>query len=271
METRSKNKTAHPGNVVKPAQRRTAAELQQEREAKAQLKAAHAEAQQQSINRAAEFERADMINEDFVDATPRPLFTPKSWPPHRNLKNSVLTSAAETSDIEMGDNHDGALFEPVAAGDSESAVESDEPSPPPKKRKAQTVQKAAVNVEQRKGVEKTAADGEKKVETAPGSDNEPLQEPKPKKMKVKMRDAINIAAKKIEANAIEGTQSKYGHMVKAIPSRRAGEGPSGKPAPKAPSQVQAVDGRRLKREGGIADNKEPNQMDINDRYSKLSS
>jgi hypothetical protein len=234
METQLRNKTAHPGNVVKPAPHRTAAEVQQECKAKAQVKTAHAEAQQQSINHAAELKHADMVNEDFVDATPHPLFTPKSWPPHHNHKNSILTSVTETSDIEVGDNHDRALFEPVAAGDS--AVESDEPSPPLKKCKAQTVQKATVKVEQRKGGEKMV-DQKKKDETAPTSNNEPLQEPKPKKVKVKMHDEINIAANKIKVNKIEGTQSKYGNMVKAMSSKQVEEGPSGKSAFKAPSQV----------------------------------
>jgi hypothetical protein len=64
-----------------------------------------------------------MVNEDFVDATPCPLFTPKPWPPHHNCRNSILTSVTETSDIEMADNHDRDLVESVAAGDSSGAEE----------------------------------------------------------------------------------------------------------------------------------------------------
>jgi hypothetical protein len=102
-----------------------------------------------------------------------------------------------------------------------------------------------------KGGKKTT-DENQMVKVAPTSDNEQLQEPKPKKMKVKMHDEINIAAKKIEANKIEGAHSlsKYGHMVKYM-SKPVEEGPSGKPA-KA-SQVQVAGGRKLKREGAIAD------------------
>ena len=53
IETRAKNKTAHPGKVDKPSQapRRTKAEVQADKEAKAQAKEAAAEARQQSINR----------------------------------------------------------------------------------------------------------------------------------------------------------------------------------------------------------------------------
>jgi hypothetical protein len=77
IETRASNKTAYPGNVVKNTTHQSASEVREECEAKAQAKAAHEEARQQSTHHAAEFECADIANEDLVDATPRPLFTPK--------------------------------------------------------------------------------------------------------------------------------------------------------------------------------------------------
>ena len=82
--TRASNKTAHPGNADKSHGRRSSAEVQKERTAKAQAKAAREEAKQNSINRTAEFELADIAEEGLADATPRPPFTPKQWPPPRN-------------------------------------------------------------------------------------------------------------------------------------------------------------------------------------------
>jgi hypothetical protein len=104
--TRASNKSVHPGNVFKPSvPRRTSAEVQQEREAKAKAKADREEAKQRSIVRAAEFEHADMANEDLVDATPRPPFTPKPWPPSRNKKKAkvIPVTESESSEVEIGE------------------------------------------------------------------------------------------------------------------------------------------------------------------------
>src|ERR1700679_1223357 len=131
--TRAKNKTTHPGKVVEASHRRTRAEVQQERDGKTQAKKGLAEARQQSINRTAEFERADIANEDMVDATPRPMFTPKPRPLSRNQKNSPLTSFAGTSDIEVSDNLDETPFMPGSVDADDSAVENNIPPPPPKK------------------------------------------------------------------------------------------------------------------------------------------
>src|ERR1700679_4240611 len=133
MATRERNKTTHPGKVTKTSQRRTKAEVQQEKDAKTQAKKVLAEARQQSINRTAEFERADIANEDMVAATPRPMFTPKPRPLSRNQKNSPLTSFAGTSDIEVSDNLDETPFMPGSVDADDSAVENNIPPPPPKK------------------------------------------------------------------------------------------------------------------------------------------
>jgi len=197
METRARNKTIHPGLANKNTYHRTTAEVQQERAAKAQAKAAHKETKQQSIKHAAAFEHAEMANEDMVDATPRPLFTPKPWPPPRNRKTSNLIPVAETSDIEMSD---GALFVENSDAMDESADECDEQSPPAKKEKAQAPQKAMAGVGVKSDGVKTAVKKKKvddsDVEMVPPSDEEP---PQPKK-KMKVRDEINITTKKIEEN-----------------------------------------------------------------------
>ena len=108
--TRASNKLAHPGQVTKTSTRRTSAEVQQEREAKAKAKADCEDAKQQSIICAAEFERAEIANEDMVNATPRPPFTPKPWPPARNKKKAG--KVVESSDVEM-DQLDASSLSPL--------------------------------------------------------------------------------------------------------------------------------------------------------------
>jgi hypothetical protein len=275
IETRAKNKTTHPGKIVKPSQKRTKAEVQQEKDAKAEAKAALEEARQQSIGRAAMFEHADIANEDMVDATPRPTFTPKSKPFSHNPKNSPLTPFADTSDIDgLGETP----FKPNSPDKSlvdtdNSAEDSDTPVPPSKKSKAKITQKAtAARVDAKKlggrkrgvvDVEgdipaldsgKTAGRKRRVIDVEDdiplGSDEGQPREPKQKKVKVKvkMRDEINVAATKIIENEKEVEGNRYAKMVKFM-------GSSGAPASKVPSQssqVQAA-GRPLKREGAIGD------------------
>jgi hypothetical protein len=257
--TRAKNKTTHPGKVVKDSQqqRRTKAEIQQEKEAKAQAKLDLAEARQQGINRTAEFEHANIANEDIVDATPRPTFTPKPRTLSRNQKKSSLTPFADTTDIELSDDLDENPLTPGSKNSvdaDDSAVENDGPPPPTpaEKMKVKITQNAttAPTVDTKKLGE--TADRKRRVDVegdAPGgSDDEQLQEPRLKKMKVKMRDEISVATTKILE--IEKKGNKYAGMVNSM-------GSSGKPAskPEVPShsQFQAVGGRQLKREGAIAD------------------
>jgi hypothetical protein len=65
---------------------------------------------------------------------------------------------------------------------------------------------------------------------------------------VKVHDEINIMAKKIE-DENQGMQSKYGDIVKSMPTTQAGDRSNRKPASRIPSQAQVMDGRRLNREG----------------------
>jgi hypothetical protein len=255
METRPRNKTTHPGKVTKTsAPRRTSAEVQKEREAKAKAKADREEAKKRSIIRAAEFEHADMANEDMVDATPRPPFTPKPWPPPRNRKKVKPVPNAESSEVEIGDDNldldfDKTSLTPVPSDDSITEDESDDPTPPAKKQKIQATEKATRTA----GASAKVAAKKKKVdrdeEVVATSDEE--QTPKPKKVQAKVRDEINFAVKKME-NEVKG--NKYGDMVKSMSSTNQAER-SGVPAPKAPSQLQAAGGggKKLKREGAIAD------------------
>jgi hypothetical protein len=206
METRASNKTTHPGTAVKAKARRTSAEVQKERTAKARAKEAREDARQNSINRMAEFELADIAEEDLANATPRPPFTPKQWPAPRNQTYSDLTPLAATSDADanMSDDFDRASFVPprsemsVTADDSD--VESDAPSPPLKKQKTQNIGKAAVKtaatIAAKKGGGKKQVD-EPDVEVAP-SNAELLQVPKGKGKKKMVRDEINIAAKMLK-------------------------------------------------------------------------
>lgn len=269
IETRVKNKGTHPGlaliespSATPKPKRRSKAQVKQAKETKALAKQALAEAKQLSINRAAEFEQADIANEDMVDATPRPIFTPKPRPLSRNTriqKPSSLTSVADTSDIGVSDDRDETPFMPVS--DSENlavdadgwAAETDDPPPPPpppQKKKAKITQKATAAVDTNTLGGK--ADRKRRVVDVEGevpvdNDEEQPQEPKPKKVKVKMRDEIDVAKTKIVEEGKEG--NKYAKMVNSM-------GSSGKPASKVPShssQSKAVGGKPLKREGAIAD------------------
>jgi hypothetical protein len=234
--------------------------VQQEREEKARAKAAQKEAKKQNIQRAAEFECADLVNEDIANATPRPAFTPKPWPPPK----TVLTPVAEAADVDFGDGGDTEAVDsdeaytdltelPASELSAEEgpAIESD-PPPPAKKPKIQPTGQVKVNpahTNARKG--KKADQHAQDIlivsngEVMPDSDEEPPQEPKPKKTKVKLRDQINVAAKKIE-------QKNDGDTAKSTSSQQEEESiqSSGRPAPKIQSRVKP---RPLKREGAIAD------------------
>jgi hypothetical protein len=255
-ETRASNKLAHPGELLAPKLRRTKGEVEAECAAKAQGKVDYEEVKKQSIICAAEFEHADRADEDFVNATPHPPFTPKPWPPVRNKKKANPIPVAETTDVKMSDDVDNASFIPPCSekfvSEDDSAAESDNRPPPAKRPKAQTAgratAKAGIKVTGEVG-KKTKAD-KNDAEIVPVSDEE---QSKPKKVKVKVRNEINTMARKIE-DETQGTRSKYGDIVKSMPSTTQAEGRSNrKPASKAPLQAQAMRGRGLKREGVIAD------------------
>jgi hypothetical protein len=258
IATRSSNKSAHPGLVVKGKQRRTTAEVQQEREAKAQAKAAQEKTKRQNINRTAEFEHAEMANADIVDATPRPSFTPKPRPAPNNYRKAGLSPITESSDGEIFEGYDesfvSSCLEKSVAGDN-LGYESEAPPPPAKKVKAVKTGKAVVTARAKIDVVKKVAEKRKKVndddnKIVPDSEEDKPQEPKPKKVKVKVRDEIDIVMKQIEEDRI---RNRYdGNMAKSMPIKHAGE-ELRRPAPEAPSQVQAWVNKKLKREGAIAD------------------
>jgi hypothetical protein len=156
----------------------------------------------------------------------------------------------------MSDDFDRASFvlprSEMSATVDDSAVESNAPTPPPKKQKIQ--EKAAVKTAAKTTAKKAGGKkhvDEPDVEIMP-SNAEPPQEPKGKKKKKMVRDKIN---KKIEGNANSG--NKYGDMMRAMQQARdeRDEGSNGEPALKAPSKLQATGGNKkgLKREGAIGD------------------
>jgi hypothetical protein len=75
--TRASNAAKHPGLTNKPVSRRTSAEVAAAKKAKEAAKKAKKEAQQARLERVAEFESQAKMNEDAVDATPRPKFPPR--------------------------------------------------------------------------------------------------------------------------------------------------------------------------------------------------
>ena len=134
METRVGNKTAHPGNLIKSTCR-TKAEIEEEHVGKAQAIAACTEAKQQRINRTAAFEHADMVNEDIVDATPRPLFAPKRLASTRkSTPTDLAMSGVEILEDSKSDSSDSG----VASVESSS----DESSPPAQRKTRLTIAKA---------------------------------------------------------------------------------------------------------------------------------
>jgi len=192
-----------------------------------------------------------MANEDIVDATPCPVFTPKPWPASNNHKNAHLTPIAETSNGEIFDGFNATLFAPSypekSVSDNDLGIESDGPLPPAKKLQVKKTGKA-VTTARAKPVGGKVAKKRKKVnddadEVVLDSEEEKPQEAKLKKVKVKVQDEINIAMKKVE----DKIQNKYSNMVKSMPSKHAGEELRGGLAPEAPSQILAQANKKLKK------------------------
>jgi hypothetical protein len=252
MKTRAKNKNAHPGVPDCAPPRRTIDEVQNERAAKAQVKAAKEEKRRRVVEQAAEFELADMANEDVVDATPRPSSFSKSRLSVTSRVNlTPLTPVGEVSgNPEDSDDDDTGSYEPHCSAEArteeleESAAESD-PPPPAKKLKAQTTRKAIRRVDSATRTE----------EGAPAPDEDSNLAQKPKKAKPKVRDEICAAKKKIDDET--RVRKEGGDMVTRTSSQQGGEERSGTPAPEPPSQVQPevrpVRRGALKRVGAIAD------------------
>jgi hypothetical protein len=160
----------------------------------------------------------------------------------------------------MADDFERASFVPPTSEHSDTADEStaerDATPHPAKKLKAEPKKAVAKTAAKKKAVSKKAdkkkVDDESDVEIVNSNaepPQEPPQEPKPKKVKPRMRDEINIAAKKIEENESQG--SKYANMVKSMSGNR-GEEPEALKGTSRP-QATVVGGKKLQREGAIAD------------------
>lgn len=217
VATRSKNKSTHPGLAVRAMPRRTTAEVQQDRATKAQAKAAREEEKRQSINRTAAFEHEAIANEDVVDATPRPPIPPKPQSaPHSHKDTSLnLARDLETSDTE---SFYAALSEPGCKesipDDSSFKSDNDTPPPPPKRLKVEAKVTA-------KPVSGRRAEKEEKVETGA-----------PKlKTKVKVRDEIDVAMKKLQETRNDENGPKDETMARP----------------------QVMGNKKLRREGAVAD------------------
>ena len=223
VATRARNKTAHPGLADRAKTRRTRAEAEELRKNKAQAKAAREEARQESIRRTAAFEVQDKADEDFANATPRPLFTPKQVPQPRNQAYSGLSPLPATSDAEQSDI-DRPMFVPInedSAGEDDpterdataddpvesSRTEDDEtseqdelieenvPSPPPSRLKSQRTGKAAaVTTKATARRQKQIFDLESDVEMMPPP---PKTQSRRKTKKGMLRADIDMAAMKI--------------------------------------------------------------------------
>jgi len=243
---------AHPGKFSKPASHQSSAEVQQEHDAKADRE----EAEQQSIACTAKFEQADIANENIVDATPHPHFSPKPWPPPYNHKGAKLVPIAELDDTEISHESDNIPLTPAPSEQSvtegESTTEDDESPPAKQKRVYVTKKHTGVKPAGEKIVENKKANGNEDIVTE--SDEE--KTPKPKKVKVKVHDEIDIATKKMGGN-VEGnfpSTFRYRKMAELLSHAQVKGQAGGEPAPKAQSQAQAaqpVNGK-LKREGAIS-------------------
>ncbi|KAN0131106.1 hypothetical protein V8E53_011107 [Lactarius tabidus] len=196
MNTRVKNKTAHPGFPDKAKTCQSSAEVQQECMAKAQAKAAREKAKQNSVQRTAKFKLAALVEDSMS----------QSW----NQAYSSLTPIPATSNVETSD-FNRALFEPaksesLAENDTESAAESDPPAPLPKKLKSHSTRKATAATTKATKRRKKPVD-ESEDEAMASRNAEPCRVPNAKKTRV--RDEIDVAAKKIR-------EDKYGNMVDAM-------------------------------------------------------
>lgn len=176
--------------------------------------------------------------------------------PPRSKKKANLIPVAEISDVEMSGVDDGSFVPPrseKSVSVDDSAVETESDNPPPAKRpKAQTAGKATAKV----GIKASREAGKNKKVDEYDKEASDEETPKPKKVKVKVRDEINTMARKIEDETQE-MPSKYGDIVKSMTSTARGKVARSdkKAVSKTPSQAQVMHayGRGLKREGAIAD------------------
>jgi hypothetical protein len=171
METRAGNKSSHPGDILKPSKRRTAAEIEAERVAKAQAKEGRELAKKQGIERTAQFEREDLVMEDKIDTSPRSASK-------RKASSQTNIEVDDTDDTDDTDTDDESS--PINVEDS--SAESDPPRPV-KKAKASSTKKGKA-----KAASKKATEGTKGKLVA--SDTEQPEDSKPKKKS--LREEINL-------------------------------------------------------------------------------
>ncbi|KAI9463520.1 hypothetical protein BJY52DRAFT_1221525 [Lactarius psammicola] len=256
IETRVSNKTAHPGNTVKAPKHQSKAKVQHEREAKAEAKAARSEARQQSINRAAEFELADMANKDLVDATPHPVFTPRQ---RRNQIQSDVSPITEKSDTHKSDSEmsESPFLPPPAPNQSSDSgddltAESDVPTgrrlkgelkkPVPATKSAATKKAGAKHV----GKQKKVVESDAEI-VGTSAKSKSSQESRPKRWKLRTWNEIDVAAKKIEETLNKSQGKRYGNVVKSTSGTQGDER-----APQGSSRQASVEGRKkVQKEGAI--------------------
>lgn len=128
IRTRSGNTSKRPGIVDKPATRRTSAQVKADKAAVAAAKEVLKLAQQAGINRAAAFEVAARANEDALDATPRPVFTPKP-------KSAGTVPASDTEYSESNDDGQTFVLPADSVTEEDSVLAEDAEETPMPKRK----------------------------------------------------------------------------------------------------------------------------------------
>lgn len=126
--TRASNSSKRPGLLVKPATRRTSADVKAAAEVKAAANAAKKQAKEARIKRVAEFESNAQDHEDLIDATPRPNLT---------RRDSVPDSDIPGTSEDDGPNPDKHTYTPPDESDDadESEYFAEEVPPIPKRKK----------------------------------------------------------------------------------------------------------------------------------------
>ena len=198
--TRASNATKRPGLAIKPAPRRTSEEVKAAANTKKAANAAKKQAQEARIKRVAAFESNARDNEDLIDATPRPNFTPRDS--HPDSETGLGTSEDD------GPNPNKNTYIPPDESDDESdnSVQSAEVMPVPKRKKKATPAAAASKVTKPGMAGKASSTATKQLATITensDSDSEPLA---PKKAQMSSRwgqieeetdsDGVNLPLKR---------------------------------------------------------------------------
>ena len=162
-----------------------------------------------------------MANEDLLDVTPHPPFTPKPWPHPKTKKRARVDPPAELNEVEIDEDNlafNNTPLTPVAEDlETEPKDNADNKSdsigyasPPTKKQKTIPPTKK----QKGKGVDR----GEKAM--VPTDDEQTQETPKLKKTKAKVCKEINFAAKKMEEVQAKLEKNKYADMVMSHSSLR---------------------------------------------------